>query len=161
MPSNRYNTAVAFIEAFDSLSASTFLSLLTPTCQHIFAPASADAPREPLDNNAFAAHISSLTLVLRNFPVYPKEIIENERANQVVVWATSETRFHDEVMDGGIAAEEWKYRGEYIFILSMDESGERIERVVEFVDSKGTDRLRVLMARAKKNREVRAALQIE
>lgn len=79
----------------------------------------------------------------------------------MVVWATSETRFHDEVMDGGIAAEEWKYRGEYIFILSMDEKGEKIERVVEFVDSKGTDRLRVLMARAKKNREVRAALQIE
>lgn len=61
--------------------------------------------------------------------------------------------FRDDVKDGGLSDEEWSYRGEYIFIFTMDESQEKIIRVLEFVDSKGTDRLRGLMARARANLE--------
>lgn len=61
--------------------------------------------------------------------------------------------FRDDVKDAGLSDEEWGYRGEYIFIFTMDESQEKIIRVLEFVDSKGTDRLRVLMARARANME--------
>ena len=61
--------------------------------------------------------------------------------------------FRDDVKDAGLSDEEWSYRGEYIFILTMDESQEKIIRVLEFVDSKGTDRLRELMARARANLE--------
>ncbi|RMJ20696.1 hypothetical protein PHISP_08434, partial [Aspergillus sp. HF37] len=55
--------------------------------------------------------------------------------------------FRDEARDSGLADEEWCYRGEYIFVLTLDEKRERVERVLEFVDIKGTERLRELMGR--------------
>jgi len=45
---------------------------------------------------------------------------------------------------------EWEYTGEYIFILDMDEEG-RITRVVEFLDSLATERVRGLMGKARRN----------
>lgn len=69
------------------------------------------------------------------------------------MWATSVANFRDEVKDDGISDEEWGYRGEYIFVLSLDESRERVQDVLEFVDSLGTERLRGLMRRARGNLE--------
>jgi hypothetical protein len=40
--------------------------------------------------------------------------------------------------------------GEYIFMLDIDDQG-KIERVLEFLDSKETEKLRGLMIRAKVN----------
>ena len=64
--------------------------------------------------------------------------------------------------EGGME-DDWAYTGEYMFLLSFEdgEGGEdrdggklkRIERVVEFVDSKGTMRLLSLMQKAKENLE--------
>jgi hypothetical protein len=34
----------------------------------------------------------------------------------------------------------------------MDETGQKVDRVIEFVDSKGTERLRGLMMRARANK---------
>ena len=83
----------------------------------------------------------------------PKEVIESQDSNQVVVWAMSETCFRDEVKDAGIPEDEWAYKGEYMFVFTMDESGEKIERVLEFLDSKKTkDTLLGLMERARRNK---------
>jgi hypothetical protein len=52
------------------------------------------------------------------------------------------------------------YEGEYILILSMDKTGEKIIRTIEFLDSKRTDdKLRPLMQRANKNRANRLAAE--
>jgi len=62
-------------------------------------------------------------------------------------------------MDEGLSKGEWVYEGEYVFMFWMDESGERIERTVEFLDSKGTEEvLRPLMVRARGNRTRRMGL---
>ncbi|TVY21195.1 Austinol synthesis protein J [Lachnellula arida] len=151
MTSTRHQTALHFIQAFETLSVDTFLSLQTPTCQHIFAPASLSVP--PKNNAAFAAHIAGIKQLMEGFPVTAKEVIDSQGSNQVVVWATSETRFRDEVKDTGIPEDEWAYKGEYLFVFTMDESGEKIERVLEFLDSKKTkDTLGPLMARARGNK---------
>lgn len=150
MPTTRYNTAIAFIRAFENLS-SDLISTRTPTCTHLFAPGSLSVP--PLDNAAFAEHITHLHGIIKVFPVIPKEIIEDEKQNRVVIWASGHPQFYDEVMNKEGAVGEWEYEGEYIFIISIDESGEKIERVIEFVDSKGTERLRGLMERARGNKE--------
>lgn len=152
MTSKRYQTALKFIEAFDTLSIDTFLALQATTCHHIFAPTSLPPPA-PLDNAGFAAHLKGLRTILEAFPVHAKEIVEDQEKNQVVIWATSETKFFDAVKDSGLSDEEWIYRGEYIFILTMDKSQEKIERVIEFLDSKATERLRELMRRAKDNKQ--------
>ncbi|KAF2627059.1 hypothetical protein BU25DRAFT_491575 [Macroventuria anomochaeta] len=58
--------------------------------------------------------------------------------------------FRKEVVDGG--KEEWEHTGEYIFVLDVNEEG-KIRRVLEFLDSKETERLRGLMGRARRKLE--------
>ena len=87
----------------------------------------------------------------KEMPLTTKEIMEDEKQNRVIVWCSGVLRFKDIVKDPGLSDDEWEYHGEYIFILSMDESGEKVERSLEFVDSKATERLRILMARAHNN----------
>jgi hypothetical protein len=72
----------------------------------------------------------------------------------VTIWATSETVFHEKAK-GNDVSEEWKFHGEYIFILTMDESREEVVQIIEFLDSKATEPLRELMARARKNLNVK------
>lgn len=153
MPSTRYDTALRFVGAFESLSLSSLLACRTPDCAHIFLPSSLFV--RPLDNTAFEAHISRLHGIIKTFPVTAKEIMEDEQQNRVIVWATSQPIFHDELKDEGLTEEEWTYKGEYMFILSMNESGDKVERVVEFVDSKGSERFLGLIQRARTNKEKR------
>lgn len=89
---------------------------------------------------------------MTGFPVTAKEIIDSADSNTVTIWATSEAQFREELKDDGVPAEKWAYRGEYLFILTMDETGRRIRRVVEFLDSKLTERALALVARARENR---------
>ncbi|TVY84262.1 Uncharacterized protein LSUE1_G000871 [Lachnellula suecica] len=152
MTSIRYRTAIRFIEAFDKLSVETFLALQTPACEHVFAPASLSLP--PKNNETFSAHITGLQALLESFPVIPIEVQENPDKNQVLIWATSQANFHHDLKDSGISDEQWTYKGEYMYLLSMDGSGEKIDRVVEFLDSQGTERLHGLLARAKHNKEM-------
>ncbi|KAE8450082.1 hypothetical protein EG329_006863 [Mollisiaceae sp. DMI_Dod_QoI] len=152
MSSTRRSTALAFISAFEYLDIPTHMSLRTPTCTQIFAPSSIHQP-PPLTNSDFSVHLSKLKSIISHFPVWPKEIIEDERENRVVIWATSEATFKDEVRDEGLSEAEWGYKGEYVFMLTLDESGERIEKVVEFLDSKAAERARGLVRRALGNLE--------
>ncbi len=154
-------TAERYISAFETLDSDLFLSLQSPSAySHTFGPASASPP-PPQDGEHFAQHIADLRGIMRGFPVYTQQMYVNEAARQVVLHATSETWFHDEIKDNDIPESDWLYHGEYIFILDMDDSGEKITRVFEFLDSKGTDALRQLMKRARaneaklKNKEVR------
>jgi ketosteroid isomerase-like protein len=78
--------------------------------------------------------------------------LQDADKNQVAVWATSQTKFHEEVKDAEVPEDEWQYKGEYMFLLNVDDSEEKIERVVEFVDSKGTEGLCGLMQRARLNK---------
>lgn len=90
---------------------------------------------------------------MAGFPVFAKEYIESDSGNQVVVWATSKTEFREELKDDGIAREEWEYAGEYVFMFTMDESGEKVVKCIEFLDGAATPRLLELAKRARGNLE--------
>lgn len=152
MSSIRRGTALAFIAAFEDLDIEKHLSLRATSCIHIFAPDTA-ITHEPFSNSAFEAHLTKLRAVIERFPVWPKEVMEDEHQNRVIIWARGQPTFRNEVRDEGLSADEWVYKGEYVFILSMDESGEKIERVVEFLDSKAVVQGRALVARARGNLE--------
>lgn len=87
------------------------------------------------------------------FPVTATEVWEDEAKNVAIVHATSEAYFHDSLKDEGIPADEWRYQGTYMFVLSMNEARDKVRKVVEFVDSKGTERLLGLVKRARTNKE--------
>jgi hypothetical protein len=124
------------------------LAIRAPNCLHIFAPSSLPLPTS-LSNTSLLNHLATnLTPILSVFPTTAKEIHINEAGRQITLWATSKPEFRKEVMDGDVS--EWDYTGEYIYMLDVDEDG-KIVRVLEFLDSKTTERLSMMMARAKRN----------
>ncbi|KAL2848438.1 hypothetical protein BJY01DRAFT_160172 [Aspergillus pseudoustus] len=153
MASTRLRTAEKYISHFATLDKALLESLLADSYRHEFAPISLNAPG-PFTKTGFMAHGAGLADIMNGFPVTAKEHFECEASNSVVVWATSEAHFREELMDPGISREEWEYRGEYVFMFTMDEGGEKIVRTVEFLDSASTkERLLGLMARARANLE--------
>ncbi|KAF2257163.1 hypothetical protein BU26DRAFT_513866 [Trematosphaeria pertusa] len=154
MSSKRLETAKKYISMFATLDTTLLSSVLADSAAHTFAPASLGMSREPLDKSTFVHHISSLREIMTGFPVYAKQYIESESSNSVVVWATSKTQFREDVKDEGEGVD-WDYEGEYVFMFWMDESGEKIVRTVEFLDSLKTEGLRGVMKRARANREKR------
>lgn len=151
--SPRLCTARSYIAFFTTLDTSLLAPLLSDdTFEHIMAPASLAIP--PLNKPQFVAHSAELGKIMSGFPVVAKEYLESEGANSVVVWATSRTEFREVVKqqgdDDGSGGSGWEYEGEYVFVLTMDASGEKIVRVVEMLNSLKTERdLRPLMKRAR------------
>lgn len=139
-------TAKAYLKLFDTLDPAVIANIQAPNYSHLNAPSSLSPPA-PFTVETFAAHLALLRNILKGFPVFVKEIWPNPHLRQVVVWTTSETQFHDHVKDND-DEEEWKVKGEYIWVLKMDESGEKVENVLEFLDSKVTEELKLLAARA-------------
>lgn len=139
---------------------------------HYFAPHS--LALAPKSNSTYAAHFANFNGLISSFPFTVKEIIDNPASNQILIWATASPVWVPEVTgsvgevegsgeDGRDEEDDWTYTGEYMFLLSFEdgETGDdgeggklkRIERIVEFLDSKGTMRLIGLMQKAKENLE--------
>ncbi|KAJ0419264.1 hypothetical protein BJY00DRAFT_314095 [Aspergillus carlsbadensis] len=150
--SKRLLTAQKLISYFASLDQTILEPLLAPNLYHEFRPGSLEVPRG-LDKTSFLGFCNNFGSIMTGFPFTAKEYTESEASNQVVVWATSKAQFREEVKDyEGMEASDWEFEGEYVLILTMDESGERIERYIEFMDSKAAvEKLLGLMGRAQQN----------
>ena len=156
MESKRLQTAKKYINHFETLDTDTLASVLSPDHSHTFAPASLAFPG-PFTREQFLEHSAALRKVLTGFPVYAREYVESEASNQVTVWATSRARFKEEVTgdEGEEERKKWEFEGEYVFMFWMDETGDKIVRTVEFLDSKGSEYvLRPLLKKA--NEKVQA-----
>jgi hypothetical protein len=140
--------AASFLSSLSSLDGPAMLAIRAPNCLHIFAPSSLPLPT-PLSNTSLVKHLATnLTPILSAFSTTAKEIHINEAGRQITIWATSKPEFKKEVMDGDVS--EWNYTGEYIYMLDVNNDGQ-IVRVLEFLDSKATERLSTTMSRAKRN----------
>ncbi|PGH05306.1 hypothetical protein GX51_03027 [Blastomyces parvus] len=155
-PSKRLETAQKFVANFTTLSPETYEAIIAENFVHQFAPASLNPPG-PFDKKGILEHVGQLRAIMSSFPLTVKEYIESESSNQVTVWATSRAKFRDELKDDGISEEEWAYAGEYVFMLWMDETGEKVVKSVEFLDSQRTVKLLELMQRAAANKEKKNA----
>lgn len=139
--------AEAFLAPFKDLSVNDILAIRAPNCTHQFAPASLNPP-PPLSNEQFAAHITdNFHPVMNHCPITAKEVQVNTASRQVTIWATSKPGFKAAAMDD---KENWDHTGEYVFLLDYDEVG-KLVRIVEFLDSLATERLRGLIVVARKN----------
>jgi hypothetical protein len=144
-----HQIANAFLAAFNNLSVEDHLALRAPNCLHHFAPASLGITK-PKTNQDFADHINNnIRPVLDQFPVSSKEVYVNLAGRQITIWANSRPGFKREALQNSAEAD-WEYTGEYIFILDMSEEG-KIVKILEFLDSLGTERLRILFKRAREN----------
>ncbi|KAH7259227.1 uncharacterized protein BKA55DRAFT_562235, partial [Fusarium redolens] len=139
-------TATAYIDVFRTLDTEALSNILTDQYSHQFAPASANLPG-PMDRHGLIARLQHVGEVMSSFTVTIKQTWPNPSLRQVLVWAGSESNFHRHLRDSD-DDEEWTKRGEYMFLMTTDESGERIMDVLEFVDSKATEEIVVMVARA-------------
>lgn len=151
MPSARYKMAMAFIGDFETLDLPTMVSRRTNDFIQTFLPSSIPPP--PKDNTTFGEHVNRIREVMPKFPFTAKEVMEDGERNVVIIHAISQAHFYDSVKDEGIPFDEWKYQGEYIFMLTMTEAGDMVKKGVEFVDSKESERLLGLIKRARNNEE--------
>ena len=122
MSSTRYNTTLAFVGDFSTLDVPTMLSRRTDDCIHSFLLSWIAPP--PKDNEAFGEHITRLRQVMPTIPVAVQEVMEDKQKNMAVVYATNQAHFHEELKDDG---EQWGYQEPYIFILTMNESGDKFK----------------------------------
>jgi hypothetical protein len=150
MSSPRVATANKFIEAFSKLDKEALFALASPSFTYTFAPSSAGLP-PPMSRDAWFTHITNVVALLKTYPVTVQFIIDcGDPENKVVVHATGQAQFKDEVKDEGIPNEEWVSNGEYIIVFTMNADA-KLNAVFEFMDSKSVDRLSVLVQRASEN----------
>lgn len=135
-------TAETFLKFFDTLDVANLRPIQAESYTHQFAPASLNIP--VLSRDQFDAHITHIREVLKSFAGGAKETWVNTELRQVTMWATAVPQFHDHIIESD-PTRQWHYQGEYIFTLFMDDSGQKIERVIEFMDSKVTEQLLELM----------------
>jgi hypothetical protein len=147
MSSARVATANKFIEAFGKLELDAIHDLVSPSFIYTFAPSSATVP-PPMDFKTWVGRMGSLKPLLKAYPVTATSTIDcGDAENKVVIHASGQAQFKDEVMDDGIPKEEWVNKGEYIVIFTLNAEG-KLDAVLEFTDSKSVDRFVELMQRA-------------
>lgn len=141
-----FATAAEYLAVFKTLDPSSITHVQTQDYTHEFAPQSANLPG-PFSLDEFAQFLSSLRKVINSFNMTARDTWVNPSLRQVVIRACSAPTFWDEVKAGGSKID-WSFEGEYIFILHLDDKGRKVRKVLEFVDSKGTERLMALIAQA-------------
>ncbi|KAL5340783.1 hypothetical protein BJX70DRAFT_94534 [Aspergillus crustosus] len=151
--SKRLTTAKALITHLSALDTSSLAALFSDSLKHEFRPSSISvALPTPLTKESYLGFLSNLASVMTTLPFTIKDIVESEKDNKVVLWASSRANFRDELKDDeGVGEEGWEFEAEYVFILTMDGEG-RIVHLVEFMDILATvERAVKLLEQAGKN----------
>lgn len=122
-------------------------TLLAPDYTHTFLPASAGLD-PTMDRDTFIGRIGSLRNVLTHLRVAIIETWSNDAGRTITAHATNSPQFADSLKRPEDAEGEWDFEGEYMWILTFDESCDKIIRSVEFVDGAATEKLKAQMGKA-------------
>ena len=156
--------STTFLDVFSTLDPRVLFSVCHPEYKHVFAPESVSSLPGPFNLEDFARYISRIRHVMQSFPVWSVNTFgaasEGEHgARDVTIHAKSQVVWKEAITNAngarGLETEEvdWDFEGEYIFVLRF-EAGvpiqeARITHCLEFLDSKKTERLMILMKRAR------------
>ena len=145
-------TAARYLDLFKSLDADAYNDIITPDYEHDFAPESLNFPKQQ-GKTDFIDRVRSLRSVADSFPVTIKQIWPNPSLGQVVVWAHAVPHFHDYItkaIDEEEGKQEWSCRNEYMFVITMDVTGHKVRKTIEFLDNKQTEAITALAIKARK-----------
>jgi hypothetical protein len=139
-PSQRRKTAIALVDAYNEWSLPKIMAVRSDDCIQQVLPSTLLHPlllpfylttcievlgRPPMSNEFYVPNFTNnFAPYVRNYKFIINDLIEDEKANKVVIWgnSTSET-------DVG------PYDNEYVLMLHFNEAGDKITRMLEFVDS--------------------------
>ena len=119
-PSPQRLTADKLVDAFNSMSIPTIISLRAPHCMRQILPYSLDF--EPQDNDTYRESLQRIIPAFQNFSLTVYDIVEDIAARKIVM--------HLKARADTAAGE---YLNEYIWTLHFDSQG-RIEEQKEYVD---------------------------
>ncbi|KAH6685792.1 hypothetical protein F5X68DRAFT_276570 [Plectosphaerella plurivora] len=142
-------TVKAFCDALAAVDMDRAGSFLAPDYDHTFLPASAGLGPN-LGRDKFLGHFGSLRPIVDKFDVTILETWPNEAGRTVTLRATNAPHFKDSIKRPEDADDEWTFLGEYLFVFTMDESGEKIVKALEFVDSAAALKMKTLVPKAVK-----------
>ncbi|KAF3067012.1 Isomerase trt14 [Trichoderma lentiforme] len=117
------NTANAFIEAYNQWTVSSVLSIRSPSCTHRILPGN----RPARTRAEFGEFLERTIPVIRNFRLHAVDTspwIVDVEARRVTMHLKS-------TGESDIGA----YNNEYIFIITISEDGEKVDGIIEFLDS--------------------------
>lgn len=120
--STQRQTALAVVAAFNRMDVEAIISHRSPGCMRHILPSSLNLA--PMNNTEYATQLQKLTAVFQNFNLTVHDLVEDREAHRIVMWlkACADT----------LAGE---YINEYMWTLDFDETGEKIIRMHEFVDT--------------------------
>ncbi|CAJ2507947.1 Uu.00g091330.m01.CDS01 [Anthostomella pinea] len=124
-PSRRRQTALAVIDAYNSWTMEKIMAVRSDDCITQVLPKSLGRPA--MDNAAYEVFFAGMLPHFRDFKVEVNEVFEDDRANNVVLWARSTA-----TTDIG------PYANEYMLIFHFNEAGDKVTRFFEWVDSANT-----------------------
>lgn len=119
------HTAKSLFDAYNKWNIEDIMALRSSDCTHRVLPSSLG--QGALDNDSFRRFVKNLMIGIPkgfNFTIDEKAPLVDESAGKAVVFAKSKA----ETVAG-------LYANEYIFVITMDESGTKIAEVLEFVDA--------------------------
>jgi hypothetical protein len=125
MPSKERQTADAIVAAFNAMDIDTLVSLRTPNCKRIFLPSSLEYT--PQTNDEYRDRLNGMKSIFTSFHVTVDDVIEGiseigERKKIVMyVRAWGDTPIGE-------------YKNDYVWKMGFDESGEKVDEWVEYVD---------------------------
>ena len=119
-PTSQRATADKLVEAFNSMSIDTIISLRTPECMRQILPYSLSIKAQ--DNETYRKHLQSIIPAFQNFHLTLYEMVEDIETRKIVM--------HLKARADTAAGE---YLNEYMWTLHFDEEG-RIDDQKEYVD---------------------------
>jgi len=121
-PTQQKRTALAVVAAFNAMDIDAIISHRSPGCMRHIQPSSLNIA--PSNNTEYAQQLQRLTAMFQNFELSVQDVVEDREAFRVVLWLKARA---DTVVG--------EYVNEYVWTLDFDETGEKIVRMHEFVDS--------------------------
>jgi hypothetical protein len=125
MPSKERQTADAIVAAFNTMDVDTLISLRTPDCKRVFLPSSLEYT--PQTNDEYRDRLSGMKTIFTSFHVTVDDVIEgtseNSDRNKIVMYV----RARGDTPIG-------EYKNDYVWKMGFDESGEKVDEWVEYVD---------------------------
>ncbi|RKK66510.1 hypothetical protein BFJ69_g15342 [Fusarium oxysporum] len=128
--------ATAYIDALASFDPARVQAVLSENYEHTLAPTSMGV-ESPIRRDAFIPMLCNLKAVTSHYSLRIKKAWANEAAGQVAVWVGGEGDLHPHIKQN--TSEDYVFDREYIFILEMDSTGEKVQKAFEFVDTKATE----------------------
>ncbi|KAJ4390943.1 hypothetical protein N0V93_004542 [Gnomoniopsis smithogilvyi] len=120
--SKRRETAIEVMDAFKAWDIDRIIAYRAENCTQQVVPKSLDRPA--MDNAAFRQYFGGIMPLFKNFTPTTHQLIEDEKANTVVIWCSSTA---DTVIG--------PYGNEYVLLLHFNETGDKVEKIVEYVDT--------------------------